>query len=129
MIRPRAATLLLGLCVAGCAPTRERNVIVGRAPFAQAQLRFDPGATDRVIGAIRQWAAANGMVFRLAHDGRAPGDFNASADTADLNLKVARTGDADATHLHLSAIAKEQPTPADRTQFQQFVQLIRDAER
>ena len=114
------ALCVAALCLAACSDERERNIIVDRAPFFAKSFAYDPTKIDVIVFSARKYATDHKMDFLLARQSPAPGDFNATAASHDLNLKVMHSGAIDGQSLIIFAISRKKPSEADVREAQNF---------
>jgi hypothetical protein len=119
----QAATIAsVAMLLVACRPSdAERNVILGTSPFFTASTPYREADTERVISSVRTFAAANGMEFLLAQESLERGDFNAHANTRNLNLQVLHVKAISPETIEISAIARSKPTAADQAKAREFV--------
>lgn len=92
---------------------RERNVITETPPFYRYHSRnFSEVNNEQIIAEVREFAGEHGMDFLLSRDGPEMGDFNASANGANLNLAVLHVK-AVGGGLEIFAISRRSPTQGD----------------
>jgi hypothetical protein len=117
--------VLAGVTLSSC-DVSERNVITDTAPFFQTEVPINGARTDVVIQAVQAFSVQHHMDFLLAQDSLPPGDFNASANGASLNLRAMHSAPLD-KGVDISAVARGYPTAADQALIQQFVVEIRES--
>jgi hypothetical protein len=110
-LKRRSIWLALPLAFSAC-DNSERNVITGTAPFYHVSVAFSKTDSDQVITDVQAFARQNRMDFLLSRDEPRPGDFNVSANSSSLNLKVLHVrGVADG--LDVYAISRTGPNNED----------------
>jgi hypothetical protein len=117
--------IALTMLAASCSDDAERNIILDTSSFYQQDIRYDSGGDERIIDAVHHFADANGMDFLLARKSLPPGDFNVTAASHDLNLKVMHSSPIDRPwHAVIYATSRGKPTNVDQTRLREFVNAI-----
>jgi endonuclease/exonuclease/phosphatase family metal-dependent hydrolase len=126
-MNPSLRILALGvsfLFAASCSDNKERNIIVDRSPFIEMHFAYDARSIDKVVVAAQQFAKSNKMDFLLARKTLPAGDFNATAASSDLNLKVMHSGSIDHGTAVIFAVARNQPSAADLKKAHDFACVV-----
>lgn len=113
------------LCVPSCSDPKERNVIIGGTIFLTKHFAYEAQDADKIILAAQRFATRSDMDFLLARRSLHPGDFNATAASSDLNLKVMHSEAIDGPGIAtISAIARKRSSASDARMARQFACFV-----
>lgn len=101
-----------GLAIQSCG-SPSPNIILETSPFYKFHApNFSEKDSERVIAEVQKFASERRMKFLLSRHGPEFGDFNASANSPNLNLKAVHVKHVGGG-LNIYAISRGNPSPKD----------------